>query len=497
MHEMICRRHCAFYQPGKQEAEKCLGYAWAAAWSAVKPGLRTMLAAAPAEIRPGEDSLTGLAEVVCRRCVFRRHGCDFAASGDPREAPPCGGLQVLAHLLEQGLITAAELRAAWAEMLPRFYLRLGEQAVLRRLETPHLYDRLADELYEVNDDGFDWLSKADGTRQGWGQEADSEFLEFLLEESLLACSPEPAPRQLQWRQSPLPSLRYLELMLTDRCNLRCAHCYLGDAGKTDLMLSAALTALRELEEMQGLRALLSGGEALLWPDWWRLNDRLGEFELRMILLSNGLLLTPEVVGRLQVHEIQVSLDGLQPGHEMLRGPGTWERTVANLKAVQDRGLGLSVATMIHPGNQEELEELGGLLQEWGVREWNLDVPCNTGRLLSNPQMRPDPAVAVSYLNLGYGGSDHGASGGYACGVHHAAVLPTGQVAKCGLYAHRPLGNLSAGLETCWRRLEHVRLEDLECRGCEFLTECRGGCRFRAGEGLAPDPVMCTRYGVAR
>jgi len=494
MREIICRHQCSFFNPEKDEAETCLGYAWLTAWSKIRPGLKEILTGLPAGVTPRVGSLASLEEAVCQRCVFRAHGCDFAAAAEPETVQPCGGLKVLAWLQERGYISAAEVQAAWEKITPRLYVRLGEHVALRRLEAPHLYDRLADELYEVNEEAFDWLAQADGTRQGWGAQADAEFFAFLLEESLLACSPTPAPRKLSWRPSPLPSLRYLELMLTERCNLRCAHCYLGDAGTTDLPLASALAALRELEEMQGLRALLSGGEALLWPHWWDLNDRLGDFELRMILLSNGVLLTPEVVSRLRVQEIQVSLDGLEQGHEMLRGRGTWDRTVRNLKAVQDAGLALSVATMIHAGNLEELEDLGELLQQWGVREWNLDVPCYSGRLLLHPELYADPAAAVSFLGLGYGGSDHGAEGGYACGVHHAAVLPTGQVAKCGLYAHRPLGRLAEGLETCWRRLKHLRLEELECNGCDYLTECRGGCRFRAGEGLAPDPVMCLRYG---
>jgi radical SAM protein with 4Fe4S-binding SPASM domain len=77
----------------------------------------------------------------------------------------------------------------------------------------------------------------------------------------------------------------------------------------------------------------------------------------------------------------------------------------------------------------------------------------------------------------------------------AAVFPTGEVAKCGLYAHRPLGRLEEGLETCWLRLTHHRVSDLTCAACEQVEECRGGCRFRAGEGLGPDPVMCARFGV--
>ena len=109
----------------------------------------------------------------------------------------------------------------------------------------------------------------------------------------------------------MPSLRYLELMLTESCNLRCRHCYLGEAGEQELPLAAVVQTLTEFQEMQGLRVLLSGGEPLLYSRWQELNERLPEFELRLVLLSNGLLLTDALIQGLNVHEVQLSLDGLE------------------------------------------------------------------------------------------------------------------------------------------------------------------------------------------
>lgn len=494
MRETICGNFCAYFKPRKDEPEKCLAFELLTAWSTWRPELTGVLADSA---RPGRQAAPNWLEVpkqlICSLCVFRRHGCDFAAG--LVEAPPCGGLLALAQLLAAGAITADEVQAAWEGFLATGYLRLAEHASLRYLESSHLYDREADELYEVNDEGFAWLTRCDGTTPGLATLADREFLDFLLAEALLACTAAPCPRRMTWRRSPIPSLRYLELMLTERCNLRCRHCYLGEAGERELALEAVLAVLAEFQAMQGLRVLLSGGEPLLYSHWRRLNERLPEFELRLVLLSNGLLLTDAIIRELKVHEVQVSLDGLEAGHEVIRGPGTWTRTVARLQALQDQGLAVSVATMIHRSNLSELEEMAGWLAELGVREWNLDLPCIGGRLAENRVIGVDPAVGAKYLELGYGGSDHGATGDYACGRHLAAVLPDGSVAKCGLYADRPLGRLAEGLETCWLRLRHVPLTELDCAPCAFVHDCRGGCRFRAGQGLAPDPVMCALYGV--
>ncbi len=433
--------------------------------------------------------------LICHFCVFRKHGCDFAAHSADSEFSPCGALKALGGLLVVGAFSASEVRQTWDEFKKAGYLRLAEHVSLRRLESPFLYDRSADDLYELNEEAFSFLERCDGANPGWGAKADPEFLNFLFRESLMACMWEPYRRQLSWRPSPIPSWRYLELMLTERCNSRCVHCYLGEAGTADLPLADTLAILQEFEELQGLRVLLSGGEPLLYPWWGELNQRLPEFELRFVLLTNGLLLTPEILKGLKVQEIQVSLDGLESGHDLLRGVGSWARVTAGLKAAREFGFDLSVATMIHAGNLQELEELGRLLQKWQVKEWSLDVPCATGRWSAHPELWVAPAVAAPFMELGFGSSSHSSDEDFACGHHLAAVLPSGKVAKCGLYAYQPLGLWQEGLEVCWRRLFHIPLKDLECAPCPHLRVCRGGCRYRAGGGLAPDPVMCARYGV--
>ena len=70
---------------------------------------------------------------------------------------------------------------------------------------------------------------------------------------------------------------------------------LGEAGERELPLEAVLETLKEFQHMQGLRVLLSGGEPLLYSRWEELNERLPEFELRFVLLSNGLLLSDTVI----------------------------------------------------------------------------------------------------------------------------------------------------------------------------------------------------------
>src|SRR5665811_1569288 len=90
----------------------------------------------------------------------------------------------------------------------------------------------------------------------------------------------------------------------------------------------------------------------------------------------------------------------------------------------------------------------------------------------------DPDTAGPYLNLSFGGAIHEPLAGYACGAHLMAVMADGSAARCGFYADSAVGSISEGLAACWQRIRKIPLSELEC-DCEFVEDCRGGCRFRA------------------
>jgi sulfatase maturation enzyme AslB (radical SAM superfamily) len=210
------------------------------------------------------------------------------------------------------------------------FIILTPHSVLKNLEEPYLYNIESDELYELNTDAYQFLLKICRGENPSFREEDEEFIQFCLSENLIALSETPFKRKLFLNPSPIPSLRYLELQITDRCNLKCRHCYIGESVHQDLSIGQIQKVLEEFEEIQGLRLLLSGGEPLLHPHFWQINDILHNHAFRSVLLSNGTLITKEVAKRLRVHEVQISLDGMKQGHESLRGEGTFEKTMMAL-----------------------------------------------------------------------------------------------------------------------------------------------------------------------
>lgn len=373
----------------------------------------------------------------------------------------------------------------------RYYLSRG--AVLKWLETPCLYHIKNDQLYELDRDAFEFLKNCS---ESGCHSHDSEFLDYCLQEELLT-----KERVFVKRPPPIkssdPSLRYLELQITNKCNLKCRHCYIKDRDKKELSVNQLRTILKEFEHMQGLRVLVTGGEPLLHSQFEEINKMLPRFLLRKVFFTNGILLDEEIIKRLNVDEIQVSIDGLEHAHDFLRGKGTYRLAMKAVTLSLDHGFHVSVATMVHPGNLKDFDEMDRLFKDIGIREWTVDVPCVVGRLENNAELQIKPEVGGRYLKYGYGSGLHTAYPGFGCGLHLMAVMADGKIAKCTFYSDNAVGRVEEGLSACWQRIRPIRLSELACN-CDFVESCRGGCRYRAelfGNPLGKDLQRCALYGV--
>ncbi len=384
------------------------------------------------------------------------------------------------------------------------FLVLSDGCILRRLESPVIYNTHRDQMYEVDEEALKFLESCDGSLKLSRVPGEArELVEYALEEGILETRWQARRREVRVTQPPfLPSLRYLLVHITDRCNLRCKHCYLAGGSERELSLSEFEGLVAEFEAMGGLKLMVSGGEPLLHSRFREMLDVLRPCQVRVVLLSNGTLLDRETVGLLEgvVDEVQVSLDGMREGHDRLRGNTAFQRAVEGIKTLREAGIQVSISTMVTSYNTGEFEALKQLLEDLDVTQWGVDVPCRAGGLTEYlPELETASRILSSY---GFGGGVHESTGDYTCGSHLCAVMPDGNICKCGFFADRPVGSLEEGLETGWQRVcgEYLwRLDELEeCRDCRILEECRGGCRYRALQHkgiLSPDPVMCLANGI--
>jgi radical SAM protein with 4Fe4S-binding SPASM domain len=371
---------------------------------------------------------------------------------------------------------------------------LSRRAALKWLEVPSVYQIAHDELYELDEQSFRFLKNC-ASHEGCTSK-DNAFTDYCMEEGLLTTEKVSA-RRPPLKQSPEPSLRYLELQITDACNFSCKHCYIGKRGGNELAPEQIRAVLTEFEEMQGLRVLITGGEPLLHLKFDQINEMLPDFFLRKVLFTNGALLKKENIRALKVDEIQVSMDGLEKAHDSVRGTGTFKRVMKTVHDALDAGLSVSISTMVHQHNLSDFDGMERLFKGMGIKDWTVDIPCASGRLIDNAEFHVSPEEGGKYLGYGYGGGLHSSTQGYGCGLHLMAVLADGKIAKCAFYGDQAVGAVYEGLRTTWHRIQPVFLKDLTCN-CEYLEVCRGGCRYRAelidGKG-GKDLYRCIFYGI--
>lgn len=377
------------------------------------------------------------------------------------------------------------------------FVALAPHCALKRLETPCLYDIRGDQLYALDEEAAAFLASGPTLAAARRDHETAALVAFGLQEGLLVKAQRSAPVNLPATPPAAPSLRYLLVHITDRCNLSCRHCFVGKPQGRQLPLATIARLAEEFQALQGLRFIVSGGEPLRHRAFRELNERLPDYRLRSILLSNGTLINRKVAQGLRFHEVQVSLDGMEESHDLLRGRGSFAKALRGLRNLAEAGVQISVASVAHAGNLDELARLQRLLGELPLKSWSVDLPCPAGNMNRNPELIPDIARAARLMQLSFGGGYYGSGGDWACGAHLAAVMADGAICKCGYYADRPAGTVADGLAAAWARMPRTTLDQLRCR-CSHLAECRGGCRYRAqayGSALGPDPAMCFSHGV--
>ena len=151
------------------------------------------------------------------------------------------------------------------------------------------------------------------------------------------------------------------VLTTLQCNFACDYCFQGDHGdyneRAEKMSPATARRVgdwieRELDRVGPERLVLTffGGEPLLnLPVMYALAERTAQATAArgvahgVNIITNGLLLTPDVVDRMLpfgLNGVKITLDGDRDTHNRMRplrgGQGTFDRIIANIRAVAGR-----------------------------------------------------------------------------------------------------------------------------------------------------------------
>lgn len=251
----------------------------------------------------------------------------------------------------------------------------------------------------------------------------------------------------------------------------------------------------------------TGGEPLLREDLEHLIEYALRRRLRVNLISNGTLISPErarALRRAGLTTAQISLESpREEMHDRLCGArGAYKRTLAGIKALQEAGIRVQTNSTLTALNRESLFAMPAFLASIAVERFsmNLYIPAAridtaAGLLVPYSQVgafvdsmrkaaaaaggifywySPTPLCIYNPIARGLGNKSCAAADGL---IH---VNPSGDVLPCSSYAGA-LGNLLVqDFEDVWfsARAGHFkqkRYAPEACRACVSFTACQAAC----------------------
>lgn len=308
--------------------------------------------------------------------------------------------------------------------------------------------------------------------------------------------------------SAAPALEQLQLLLTERCNLRCTHCAVPEEGSpatheltTDQWCAFIGEALRS-----GIRRIvLSGGEALLRRDCLTIAEHaLHAGADAVVIVTNGTVLPVTTVVRLAGLQqawpsllLHVSLDGCRDvTHDLIRGTGAFARTMAGLARLRNVGGRVDgVHTVVNRANVNELARVASLARGLGASSWTVFPIAALGRgverdeirlghdawvdLLADLAAHPPPGLELGLMGPTVGdewADPYAVPTPRASHSPQACVGPDGAVFTCPPLRHVEAGKaLDVAAASAWAATD-ARLRatlDGACPRCKYRSLCTG------------------------
>ncbi|NHI94842.1 MAG: radical SAM protein [Candidatus Lokiarchaeota archaeon] len=163
--------------------------------------------------------------------------------------------------------------------------------------------------------------------------------------------------------------------ITDRCNLNCTHCYLPkNNNHKELTYAESCKIIDELQQAKNMIIGFSGGEPLLRKDIFDLIKYVSDKQMSVALATNGLLIDENVAKKLKdsgLGYVQISIDGLEETHDIIRGEGTFQRALSAIKNCLDAGLYVSMDVVITKLNVNQIHDLISLAKGLKVQKFEI------------------------------------------------------------------------------------------------------------------------------
>lgn len=166
-----------------------------------------------------------------------------------------------------------------------------------------------------------------------------------------------SPLKIQWKITPL-------------CNLKCAHCYLGEPTEKPLSKEDNMKIADNIINSNVMEVTITGGEALTVSYLDEIVNKLINNNIKVKIFTNGILLGNFIdkINKDYLKNItfSISVDGMKEAHEKTRGENTFNPTIEAIKKVKQLGCKVITNTVLTKLNYKDVGILFKLLSDMNI-----------------------------------------------------------------------------------------------------------------------------------
>jgi len=312
---------------------------------------------------------------------------------------------------------------------------------------------------------------------------------------------------------------FIQWHLTERCNLRCRHCYQQRRKPREMSIDElkphidGATEMLEAWEKEYDISLspsihFTGGEPFLYKGLWDVITHARQSGYKVAILTNGCLITEEDARKasaIGIADVQVSLEGPPEIHDIIRGPGSFAAATKGARLLIDEGNCVSANMTLSRLNIDSIEETVKIAEADGFSGIGFSrlVPCGSGEslldilltaqeiktayeralALNSPSFEVASGDPLAGVLSGFKPSPESelALSGCSAGFSGVTITSDGSVMPCRRIGLK-IGNLrKTSLRQIWStskvlwRLRQRESYKGECGKCSLWPSCRG-CR---------------------
>jgi len=263
--------------------------------------------------------------------------------------------------------------------------------------------------------------------------------------------------------------------ITNRCNLKCRHCYFKDylnkGGEVEFEVWREV--LKDLRKLGSLFLTFTGGEPLLYPDFFKILKIAKVLNFDIKIFTNGTLVDEEIASEFKsngVSSVGVSIYGSNERiHDYFTGvKGSFQKAISSIEILKKKGIYVHIKTLLMKRNFEDLRNLRKLAKVLKV-DINFDPILTAGYGFNKRILRYRLKIEdikrffKRYKKRKIEPSNCGAgrniiSIGYKGDVYPCLMLPIS------------FGNIKEGtVLEIWKRMEFFELKF--CEDCSLKEKC--------------------------